>query len=520
MASAPDNPSELNPSEASPLEIDRQSTGGERADNGYGSGGYADSDDGPRSPKLSPWLLLVPVALVAGGFALWRFVFARGGPPMMMGGPQPVELSEVGARPVRDTSEFVGALEAIDRVTLRPQIDGRIVEILVPEGATVEAGTPIVQLRPERNRAEVSAARAQVNIQQAALNNARVEVRTATSEIERLQAEVSRQEAEVRSRQADVELGRTNYERIEVLVAEGAEAQQALDESVRERDSAIADLNAAEQSLNAARSALSTARNQFEAARARVEENRAALDQARANVGVVVEDLLFTRVAAPIAGTVGNIPVEVGDYVESGDVLTTITQNQQLDLRIAVPIERAEELQLGLPVELRLRPDGDPVAIGQIQFISPQVDQNAQALLVKARFPNPNGRLRDEQFARARIIWDENDSVVVPTSAVTRLGGQAFVFAAEPVAAAQDCQAGGPPGGPPQAPQPEDAIALWEEVDHVLAGLPQKTGLILAARLEGQSKSEIAEKLAVSRQTVHRICALLEQRLSERFDSI
>ncbi len=71
-----------------------------------------------------------------------------------------------------------------------------------------------------------------------------------------------------------------------------------------------------------------------------------------------------------------------------------------------------------------------------------------------------------------------------------------------------------------EAPQPEDAIALWEEVNLVLEGLPPKAGLILAARLEGQSKSKIADGLSISRQTVHRICTLLDQRLRERFDLI
>lgn len=71
-----------------------------------------------------------------------------------------------------------------------------------------------------------------------------------------------------------------------------------------------------------------------------------------------------------------------------------------------------------------------------------------------------------------------------------------------------------------QVPLAEDAIALWEEVDLVLAGLPQKAGLILAARLEGKSKSEIADELGISRQTVHRLCTLLDQRLRERFDTI
>jgi RNA polymerase sigma-70 factor (ECF subfamily) len=66
-------------------------------------------------------------------------------------------------------------------------------------------------------------------------------------------------------------------------------------------------------------------------------------------------------------------------------------------------------------------------------------------------------------------------------------------------------------------PAPDDALALWEEIDVVLEGLPERTGEILTARLEGKHKSEIARELNLSRQTIHRILNLLEQRLDERF---
>ena len=66
-------------------------------------------------------------------------------------------------------------------------------------------------------------------------------------------------------------------------------------------------------------------------------------------------------------------------------------------------------------------------------------------------------------------------------------------------------------------PAPEEALALWEEIDFVLQGLPARTGEILSARLEGKNKSEIATELNLSRQTVHRILNLLEERLDQRF---
>ncbi|QEG02138.1 RNA polymerase sigma factor [Stieleria maiorica] len=66
-------------------------------------------------------------------------------------------------------------------------------------------------------------------------------------------------------------------------------------------------------------------------------------------------------------------------------------------------------------------------------------------------------------------------------------------------------------------PSAEDALALWEEIDLVIEGLPPKTGEIIAMRLEGRSKSEIAGQLQVSRQTIHRILNLVQERLERRF---
>ena len=69
-------------------------------------------------------------------------------------------------------------------------------------------------------------------------------------------------------------------------------------------------------------------------------------------------------------------------------------------------------------------------------------------------------------------------------------------------------------------PNPSDALALWEEIDLALKGLPPKTGEILSARLEGKSKSEIASELNLSRQTIHRILNLVEERLSSRIEEL
>ncbi|WP_162275947.1 RNA polymerase sigma factor [Roseimaritima ulvae] len=66
-------------------------------------------------------------------------------------------------------------------------------------------------------------------------------------------------------------------------------------------------------------------------------------------------------------------------------------------------------------------------------------------------------------------------------------------------------------------PSVEDAVALWEEIDVVLDGLPERAAEIITLSLEGRSRTEIADQLQLSRQTIHRILKLVQQRLSQRF---
>jgi len=73
---------------------------------------------------------------------------------------------------------------------------------------------------------------------------------------------------------------------------------------------------------------------------------------------------------------------------------------------------------------------------------------------------------------------------------------------------------------PRHQPAPEDALMFWEEVDWLLQGLPDRVGEILSARLEGKTKTEIADQLEVSRQTVHRTLNLLQDRLNDRMERL
>jgi len=339
--------------------------------------------------------------------------------------PVPVQLQAIEAGTVQEYSEFVGALEAQEKVALRPEVSARIINIFVTPGQRVEVGTPIVQLRGDQTRAQATGAAADVEAAAAAVNTNQARVRAADAERARAAA--------------DVELQNREYERTQVLVAEGAQSQQALDRAANARNTALATLRVAEEEIGAARAALTEAQARF---------NRAQADQQ-----VAREDVSDRQLTAPINGVVGDMPFSVGDLVSSTDVVTNIIQNDVLELNLSVPIERAPDLRVGLPVEL-LDANGEPVVRGEISFVSPEVNAGQQSVLAKASFRN-QGTLKDGQFVRTRVIWSTEPGVLVPTTAISRIAGQTFVFVAEP-------GEGTTPDGQPQQIARQRPVTLGE----------------------------------------------------------
>jgi RND family efflux transporter MFP subunit len=330
---------------------------------------------------------------------------ACGRPPQQGGAPPavPVTLETLEPGTFEDTSEFVGSLEAEQRVELRPETNGRITQIFVQPGDAVSPGQPVMQLRPDQAQAQVEGA-------QAGADAARYGRDAAQAQLEAAQAQLLQTES-------DVQLAEVEFRRTKSLVEDGALSAQDLDRS--------------QNQLEVARAAQRRAEDNVRAAQSQLQQAASTLNQAQADVQVNQENLGFTQVTAPIAGFMGDILFKVGDYVSTGQTVTTITENRELYLRIQVPTTRSAQLRPGLPVELVDPNTGEPLATGSLNFVSPEVNTNAQSILVRARFPNEAGVLREGQFVRARIIWNTTSALLVPTIAISRVGGQSFVFVAE-----------------------------------------------------------------------------------------
>lgn len=207
-------------------------------------------------------------------------------------------------------------------------------------------------------------------------------------------AAVASLESQQVAQQADVEFARQQEKRMKTLYDAGANSLQELEQ---------------------AQTAVRTSEAQLKAFAAQIRQQQV--------------DLGYHKVTAPVAGIVGDIPSRVGDRVTNSTMITTVDQNEGLELYINVPVQQAPDLKTKMSVRI-LRENGELLTSTAINFISPSVDEQTQAVLVKAPLP-PTAGFRTEQFVRARVVWSTNNGLTVPLTAVNRVNGQYFAFVAE-----------------------------------------------------------------------------------------
>ena len=135
-----------------------------------------------------------------------------GGPAGGRGGPPPatsVGIVTLQDKPVEVSSDFISTVRSLNSTTVQPQVDGRVTRIFVKSGDVVRAGTPIVQIDPEKQ-----------------------------------QATVQNTESQRAARIADVTYWKNQVERLQSLLTAGAISQNEYDTARHNLDAAQAQLAA------------------------------------------------------------------------------------------------------------------------------------------------------------------------------------------------------------------------------------------------------------------------------------
>jgi len=227
-----------------------------------------------------------------------------------------------------------------------------------------------------------------------------------------------------------------------VAGVEKARARLALAQTVekRQRDllairgGALKDLEQAQSDLVSAQGDLRSAEIALAAARNRL-RILGRSDEEIARLETVDRIGAESLVAAPIAGTVIQRKVGLGQYITVGasDPVFTVGDLSTVWLVANVRESDAPRMKVGASVEVSVLAYPGRVFNARLAYVAPALDPNTRRLPVRAEIENPGRELLPEMFASFRIVsGDSRLMPAVPQEAVVYEGAQARVWVARP----------------------------------------------------------------------------------------
>lgn len=195
---------------------------------------------------------------------------------------------------------------------------------------------------------------------------------------------------------------------------------------------ARATLAQAQSSLAFSRSELQRAEELFrqgtgpararEQALAKLQADDATAQLARAQLDKLV-------ILAPFDGVLGLRKVSVGDVVQPGRDLVNLEQIDTLKLDFRVPEIYLPAVRVGQPLQIAVDAFTGQRFEGTVYAIDPLIDVNGRSVVIRARVPNPDGRLRPGLFARVELTLTVNPAaILVPEQALSAIGQDLFVY--------------------------------------------------------------------------------------------
>ncbi len=322
------------------------------------------------------WLIGL-VGLLVVGAALWAVrrsstpvVAGQRGADAQAARPVPVTSAPVTRRDVPIYLEGLGSVSAVKTVTVRPQVDGRLDQVLFKEGQTVRAGQVLAQIDPRPF---------QIQLHQA-------------------EGALARDSAQLTSARLDLE-------RYRALAQEKLIAQQQADDQV----GAVGQLEGAVQ---VDRAAIATA--------------RLNLDYAR--ITSPVDGVTGIRLVDP-----GNVVhaadpggIVIVTQLDPIAVIFSLPQDQ-------LPAVAGALAKGPLQVEAFARDGSTLLGTGQLALVDNQINQATSTIRLKATFPNPTRALWPNQFVNARLrLSVRTNALVVAATAVQRGPSGTFAYVIGP----------------------------------------------------------------------------------------
>ena len=325
-------------------------------------------------PKIKPIKLIIATVLViAVAIAAWYFLKPK----------KPVNqfiTAEVSRGDLEDSVLATGVLEATKMVSVGAQVSGQVKKMYVQLGDQVKQGQLIAQIDSIRQDNEVK-------------NN---------------EASIKNLQAQLAVKQANLAKVEAEYNRQKNMYAQDA--------------TSLAELQSATASFK-------TSQAEILAINAQIEQSRLTLSTAQENLG-------YTRIVAPMDGTVVAIVTEEGQTVNANQSTPTIVKLAKLDtMTIKAEISEADVMKVeqGQAVYFTTLGNSEKKIYATLRQVEPAPDSintessnnstssSSTAVYYNALFdvPNTDGKLRIDMTAQVYIVLaDAKNALTIPASAI------------------------------------------------------------------------------------------------------
>ncbi|MZR63069.1 efflux RND transporter periplasmic adaptor subunit [Alcanivorax sp. DP30] len=159
-----------------------------------------------------------------------------------------------------------------------------------------------------------------------------------------------------------------------------------------------------------------------------VDTFRTSLESARANREAAQANLNDHSIRAPFAGVLGLRQVDGGAYLQTGNPITTLDSQGQIEVDFQVPERFLDKLAVGLAVLASNDAFPDTRFEGSITHLDSRVNSNSRSLTARASLNNPGNTLLPGQFLRITVQLARRPALLVPEQAIITQGAQSYVF--------------------------------------------------------------------------------------------
>jgi HlyD family secretion protein len=303
---------------------------------------------------------------------------------------------------------LIGIVDA-NQVIVSSKIAGRVEKLNVDEGSKVKAGDLIAEIDSAELEAQKTAAEATINAYNMQVSSLKAtESQTlgeTNSGVVNAQALLAAAQATLAQAKADLARIQSDSERTMKLADQGVASDQDRVRAQEQLNAQQAAVNTAQKNVDAAQASLNMAKariHQQSAAASNVAANEAQVANARAQLAEADTRLGYTKIYAPVSGTVSVRATRQGEVVNPGTPIVTVVDFGDTWVRADAPETESRFIAVGDKLRVRL-PQGKPID-GTVIFKAVEGDYATQrdvsrrkrdikTIGLKLKVDNPNGEL-------------------------------------------------------------------------------------------------------------------------------